>query len=277
MYRQTLAKPSQKLRGFCFFIRFIMDNVNTHIIKVKAKLMQNMSFNEAKALAMLVWMKVYEQEHPDTPKDYTINELHNITGLHFETVKKRLLTLEKMGMLGYSERKFHYTFTRVKARNKKKNISITTNNNMTVKQVEKSILAARLQMKLRQKEYLRNVFSIARTGYDTNGNAVKLDKVKRARKYLREHCIADYKKTDFTDNGWSYKSIAKYLGVSIKTAFDIIKDAISNNFFVKHTRSVCKKIISKLDTYYIDHTFVFHGYMYKVYANTYTTNQSGSN
>lgn len=252
-----------------------MNNNDTHIIQVRAKSMMHLSFNEAKAVALLVWMKAYQQRKTHSAKDYTISDLHNITGLHFETVKKRLLALEKLGMLGYSERKDHYTFLRVKTHNNSRNIQIAINRDTTIKHTEKSMLVARLQMKLRQKEFIRNVFSIAQTGCDINGKSVKLQQLKRARKYLREHCMTDYRSNEFKDNGWSYKAIAEYLGVSIKKAFEIVSYAVTNNVITKRTNSICKRITSKLDTYYSECTFVFHGYMYKVYANTYavTTGQ----
>lgn len=179
------------------------------------------------------------------------------------------MILEGLGMLGYSGRKNHYTFLRVRAHNNSRNRAIEISETMSVKQVEKLILAIRLQLKIYQKEFLCNTLSIAQSGRDKDGKSVATGQVKRARRYLREHYNADYRSMSFTDNGWSYKSIAKYLGTSITKAFDVVSFAVARNLFSKITDSIKGRISSDFDQYFCDYTFIYHGYMFTVSANRY--------
>lgn len=246
-----------------------MDEHTGHIIQVKAKLIQSLSFNQAKAMALIVYMKAFQKEYPFYSKDYSLSTLHTITGLHLETIKKRLIELEIMGLLGYSERKNRYLFLSTCAHNKHRNQQITIKSGLNIKEVEKIILAIRLKLKLQQKEFMRNALSIAHDTFHLDGTPAKVDEIKRARKYLREHCNVDYSKRGFIDYGWSYKGIAKYIGTSVAKAVEIVKYAVENNYIVKHTHSMYKHISDKVETLYIQHTFSLGAYSYKVWANTY--------
>lgn len=238
-------------------------------LQVRNKTLLNLSFNQAKSLALLLFVRMYQDEHNREAKDYTVNRLHEISNIHAETIKKRIRFLEDMGMIGYSERK-QIVFLKARAHNPIHNTNIKIPYNASVKDIEKIILAVRLQMKIRQKEYLRNVLSIARGGFTSDGKPARLETIKRAKKWLREHCNIDWHKRGFVDYGWSYKAIAKYLGVSIKQVCEILKFAIRENFIVKHTHSMYKRITSKFEIDYIQHTFLLNNYSYKVYSNTYS-------
>lgn len=248
-----------------------MDEQAGHIIQVRAKVIQSLSFKQSKAMALLVYMRAFQKANPNEVKDYTMSMLHRVTGLHVETIKDRLVTLERMGLLGCSERKNHYLFLSTRTKNKKTSIQITIKKGHTIKDVEKVILAVRLQLKLRQKEFLRNVLSIAHETFHLDGRPAKVEEIKRARKYLREHCNVDYRKRGFIDYGWSYKSIAKYIGTSVAKAVEIVKYAIENSYIVKHKHSMFKHISDKIETLYIQHTFALGSYSYKVWANTYAS------
>lgn len=243
--------------------------VRSFSIQVRNKTLLNLSFNQAKSLALLLFVRMYQDEHNREAKDYTVNKLHEISNIHAETIKKRIRLLEDMGMIGYSERK-QIVFLKARAHNPIHNTTITIPHNATIKYIEKIILAVRLQMKIRQKEYLRNMLSIAREGFTSDGKPARLETIKRAKKWLREHCNIDWHKRGFVDYGWSYKAIAKYLGVSIKQVCEILKFAIRENFIVKHTHSMYKRITSKFEIDYIQHTFLLNNYSYKVYSNTYS-------
>lgn len=244
-------------------------SVRSFSLQVRNKTLLNLSFNQAKSLALLLFVRMYQNTNSRDAKDYTVNKLHKITHIHAETIKKRISFLEDMGLIGYSERK-QIVFLKARAHNPIHNTTITIPNNSNIKDIEKIILAVRLQMKIRQKEYLRNVLSIAREGFTSDGKPARLETIKRAKKWLREHCNIDWHKRGFVDYGWSYKAIAKYLGVSIKQVCEILKFAIRENFIVKHTHSMYKRITSKFEIDYIQHTFLLNNYSYKVYSNTYS-------
>lgn len=243
--------------------------VRSFSLQVRNKTLLNLSFNQAKSIALLLFVRMYQNTNSRDAKDYTVNKLHEITHIHAETIKKRISFLEDMGLIGYSERK-QIVFLKARAHNPIHNMTITIPYNATIKDIEKIILAVRLQMKIRQKEYLRNVLSIARDGFTSDGKPARLETIKRAKKWLREHCNIDWHKRGFVDYGWSYNAIAKYLGVSIKQVCEILKFAIRENFIVKHTHSMYKRISSKFELDYIQHTFLLNNYSYKVYSNTYS-------
>lgn len=238
-------------------------------LQVRNKTLLNLSFNQAKSLALLLFVRMYQYSHKNDAKDYTVNRLHEISNIHAETIKKRIRFLEDMGMIGYSERK-QIVFLKARAHNPIHNTTISIPHNATIKDIEKIILAVRLQMKIRQKEYLRNVLSIARDGFTSDGKPARLETIKRAKKWLREHCNIDWHKRGFVDYGWSYKAIAKYLGVSIKQAVQAVKFAVENSYLLKQTHSMFKRISSKFEIDYIQHTFLLNNYSYKVYSNTYS-------
>lgn len=244
-------------------------SVRSFSIQVRNKTIINLSFNQAKSLALLLFVRMYQNTNSRDAKDYTVNRLHEITHIHAETIKKRISFLENMGLIGYSERK-QIVFLKARAHNPIHNTTITIPNNSTIKDIEKIILAVRLTMKIRQKEYLRNVLSIARDGFTSEGKPARLETIKRAKKWLREHCKFDWHRRGFVDYGWSYKAIAKYLGISIRQVCEILKYAIRENFIVKHTHSMYKRITSKFELDYIQHTFLLNNYSYKVYSNTYS-------
>ena len=187
-------------------------SVRSFSIQVRNKTLLNLSFNQAKSLALLLFVRMYQDEHNREAKDYTVNRLHEISNIHAETIKKRIRFLEDMGMIGYSERK-QIVFLKARAHNPIHNTNIKIPYNASVKDIEKIILAVRLQMKIRQKEYLRNVLSIAREGFTSDGKPARLETIKRAKKWLREHCNIDWHKRGFVDYGWSYKTSVRYFEI----------------------------------------------------------------
>lgn len=229
-----------------------------------------MSFNKAKALAFLLYMRHHENTARYETKEYTINKLHDITRTHSITIKKRLAALESMGLIGYGGRKDHYTFLKVRAHNKKRNTYIQIPNEATLKQIEKIVLAARLQLKIRQTDFINNALCISHTNRRTNGSLATTEEIKKARKYVSGHCNIDYRKDDFVNGGWSYKGIAHYLGTSIAKAVEIVKYAVKQHLVKKNRRMTTIRISSKEMLEYIDYTYMHNGYAVRMYANTYS-------
>jgi fructose-1,6-bisphosphatase len=96
-----------------------------------------------------------------------------------------------------------------------------------------------------------------------------LKEIKSLKNWLREHCKQDYRTHSFVNYGWSYKSIATYLGISIAKAVEVIKYAVENQFITKKNNFMFMKLSHCAQIDYIQHTFSYHGYSYKVWANTY--------
>ena len=241
-------------------------------LNIRRKVLLNLSFDQVKALSLLVFMRRYELTHKGVAKDYSVNQIHDASGLHPTTIKKRLKELQDLGLPG-SKRQGKYLFLKTRAKNARKNIVVSVPQKSTVKNIENILLSIRLQIKLRQKEFLHNVLSIAKYGLTANAKKATLKQIKHAKRWLREHCNFDWHKRGFVDYGWSFKSIAKYLGTSIAKAFQVVKFSIEKKFIVKHSNFIFKRITSKLDTFFIENTFIFGNYSYKVCSNSYQTTQ----
>ena len=96
-----------------------------------------------------------------------------------------------------------------------------------------------------------------------------MSEIKKLGRWLREHCKQDYQTQDFIDYGWSYTKIAEYLSISVGKAIEIVKSAIENNIIIKKQRKLVMKFSNSTQLDYITHTFTFHGYAFRILANTY--------
>jgi hypothetical protein len=139
-----------------------------------------------------------------------------------------------------------------------------------LKQAEKSVLQERFMNKLRQIDYYRNAISRYNDFSNNPKSKVTLAEYKKLNLWLRSHCKTDYRNGKFVNYGWSYKKIAEYLYVSIKTAVEIVKAVVESGRVIKKKNFMFKKLASSQEIEFIKHTFSFHGYSYKVYSNIYT-------
>lgn len=102
-----------------------------------------------------------------------------------------------------------------------------------------------------------------------------LDEFKKLKRWLRANCKFNYDQQRFVDYGWSFKSIAEYLGTSLKKAFDTIKRAIEQGIISKTKKIWHTKIFEYACIDDLPCTFVSHGMIFKVFANSYSINGVG--
>ena len=67
-------------------------------VPIAYKRLINLSYKQAKALAFLCLVRGYEQL-TNNRCSYTVNSLHQLTGVHAKTIEERIVTLEKMGLI----------------------------------------------------------------------------------------------------------------------------------------------------------------------------------
>lgn len=61
-------------------------SVRSFSLQVRNKTLLNLSFNQAKSLALLLFVRMYQNTNSRDAKDYTVNKLHEITHIHAETL-----------------------------------------------------------------------------------------------------------------------------------------------------------------------------------------------
>lgn len=239
--------------------------------KVNIKYIAKGSRNELLAVAFVATVRAYEY-HKGARYSYTVNALHELTGIHAKTIEKRIAILLRMG-IAIQEESGKIRLLSVKSKHNGHNIQLDMEaGRKALKQAEKSVLQERFVNKLRQIDYYRNAISRYKDFSNNPKSKVTLAEYKRLNLWLRSHCKTDYRGGKFIDYGWSLKKIAEYLYVSVKTAVNIVKSVVESGRVIKRKNFIFKKLTNKQEVEYIKHTFSYYGYSYKIYANIYTLN-----
>lgn len=238
------------------------------LAKVNVKYIAKSSRSELLAVAFVATVRAYEGIY-GARYSYTINSLHELTGVHAQTICKRIATLKRMGLA--IEENGKICLLSVKSKHNGHNVQLGIEiGRKTLKNAEKAVLQERFMTKLRQIDYYRNAISRYKDFSNNPKSKMTLAEYKKLSLWLRSHCKTDYRNGKFVDYGWSYKNIARYLFVSIKTAVEIVKSVVESGRVTKKKTSMFKRLTSKQEVEYIKHTFTYHNYSYKVYANVYT-------
>lgn len=216
-----------------------------------------------KAVALSLFFK--NRFVSSTVNNFTYNKIKSATGLHITTIKKRIDTLKKYGLVSIKNN--NLVFLSISSSNADRNVVISCEKDTSIKDIEKLLYTAMVVEIQRKKDFVKHLLQ---TAHDPKKHQ-KLGEVKRARKLCRKY---GYDKKEFIDNGLSYKTIAKKLCISVQKAFDIISFAVEKNIIdkVKRVQQVYFKGIGKRISYLydIDYTFCTSNNLYRVYANRYT-------
>lgn len=194
--------------------------------KISRKLYhENISDVDAvKALALLIFIK--NSFPTSVVPNYSVNKLVRVTGMHANTIRKRISTLADMDLIEFTGKyNQHLKFKKVRAKNSNIKLSINTS---SVKLIEKGLRALFLVEKVTQKNYVEQRVKLA--------NAPKNIKELKAGRRASKKCGS----SNFKDNGISYAYLADKLGVSIKHAVEVVQYAINLKLIVKH------KVISQV-------------------------------
>ena len=208
-----------------------------------------------KAIAMSLLVKY--RTKTNIIKDFTYNKLAAITGMHPDTIKKRLRTLREYGLVSMSGNKL--VFRSLVSRHKRRNVRIAKMKFAKIKDVERSlqaILVATIQLR---KEFAKRAIRTAH-----NGRSFK--EVKSAQKLSRRYKWGN----EYVERGLGYKKIAKALNICKATAVKIVKFAVKRAV-LKKTTHYNYTFLPGINYYNPnnEYTFVTRNYGYKVGANTY--------
>ena len=215
-----------------------------------------------KALAMFLLIR--KRLGGNAIKGYSINKLVSITGAHARTIKKRMHVLLSYGLVTIANETL--TLRSVVSKHAKRNVKLGDKqmDYTSLKSVEyslQSILVVQIQLR---KDFAK------RTIRNAHGASHDYKVVKAARDAARKFGYG----FEYVERGLSYKKIAKEIGVSIKSAVEIVKFAVKRAFLKKTTHSIATYLPSVYGMEVYGYTFTTRNYGYNVLANCYSVSPS---
>lgn len=230
-------------------------------IGIRREYMRSLRYDKAllKALAFAVFIKTRFVSSA-IPR-YSLNRLHNLTGLHRNTIDKRIDKLMRMYLVKWTDGN-QFVVGSIKSHSDKLNVYICFDDCGTVKDIERRLYTALFLEIQKRKDFARKMI-------ETSQNSTDYKEVKKAKKFCRRYGYGH----EYVEWGLSYKGIARRLGVSIATAFNIVKRAIAEGLVEKLHNQVqryqqnVREAMKYID---FDCTFCTKDNCYLVLANTYS-------
>ena len=221
-------------------------------------------FGDKKFLKAIAFILLYHEiTNSNICKNYSVNKLSNLTGIHASTIKNRLQTLKQRNLAKINNGTL--IFLSITSKHNDRNKKLNNFSFSSLIEIEKSLFALLVCILQERKDFIHRAFLDAKYSVDYKT-------VKRAKAMIRKYARGER----FSEKGISYKKIAKKLGVSIKSAFDYVKFAIEHSFLFKETHF--KRVFYKYVNYYPikGYTFTTQHFAYKVGANTYIVTGTSS-
>ena len=128
-----------------------------------------------------------------------------------------------------------------------------------VKTVERSLQALQVVFLQQRKDFCKHTIHNAHSGFNPK-------KIKAARKACRKYGFGD----KYVERGLSYATIARKLGLSVTTAFNVVKYGVLKKYFKKFTHFVWTILKGVCGMDIEGYTFTTKNYGFQVQANTYT-------
>lgn len=226
-----------------------------------------------KAIAFSLFVKAHARN--SIVKNWSINKLHDITGISVNAIKDRLFVLKNMELVeetGLGNK--HLVFKSLHSHTAHRNIVIpeTTfkpNANLKrnayaqeIKNIENTLTAMLLVEIQRRKDFAKQMIQRRR---EPCSKKEYTEAVKTCNRF-------GYGKK-FIDKGISYKYMAAKIGMSVCKSIQIVKFAVKCKF-IKKIRNICKRIAicSKYtEDMLVNYTYSYRNHIYKNYANKYAT------
>lgn len=222
-----------------------------------------------KALAIVMYLKHVCGR--DEVRYYTINKIHELTGIAATTLKKYLPIIIQEGWahLQGSKRQ-HLVLAKLHSRCRQRNISVDEFSFKSVKAIFCSIRGFLMLMIQAQKDFLRRTLLLL----DEPHNYEEYKTARRCVKSLVKKGILDSLHQKYRELGLSIKRIAKEVGCCMRTAQRVVDFVIGKKWAKKqkHQESVYAKNANydNIEGY----TFSTKNNLYIIYANTYTLSKS---
>lgn len=211
-----------------------------------------------KAIAMFLLIR--KRLGSNILKDYSINKLVNLLGAHACTIKKRMHVLAQYGLVTIVGKTL--MLRSVVSKHAKRNVKLGERKMeySSLKSVEYSLQAILVVVVQSRKDFAK------RTIRNAHGASHDFNVIKAARDAARKFGYG----FEYKENGLSYKTIARRLGVSVKTAVEIVKFAVKRTILKKTTNSIATYMQSVCGMEVYGYTFTTRNYGYKVLANSYS-------
>lgn len=211
-----------------------------------------------KAIAMFLLIR--KRLGSNVLKNYSINKLVNLTGAHASTIKKRIRVLSQYALISISGN--NLVLRSIVSKHAKRNVKLGERKMeySSLKNVEYSLQAILVVVIQSRKDFAQ------RTIRNAHGASHDYKVVKAARDVARKFGYG----FEYIEKGLSYKTIAKKLGVSVKSAVEIIKFAVKRTILSKQTHSVSTYMQSVCGREVYGYTFTTRNYGYNILANTYS-------
>lgn len=187
---------------------------------------------------------------------YSINMIAGAAGVHAVTAAKRMETLTAAGLAVVKDG--CVTFRSLVSKHNDRNVRLTKICYGSLKGVEKSLQAILVTVLQKRKDFAKRTI---RTAHD--GRTSK--EVKAAMKTSRKYGWGD----TFVERGFSYRSLAKKIGVCVKTAVEIVKFAVKRGI-LKKERHFERFFMPGVNGRKVEgFTFTTRNWGFRVSANTY--------
>lgn len=232
--------------------------ISTNMIKKLRLNIASSLFGDTASLKAIAFVLFFYHKHQgNVLKRWSYNKLKEITGVHPVSIKKRVQSLREMGYV--KEENGSLVFLSVVSKHIERNINISEICYDTIKDVEKSLYAVLLCIVQSRKDFCKRTIRQAH-------NARQYDVVKKAMSVARKYGWTG----SYVEKGLSYKRIATFLSVSLKSAFEYVKYAVKKGFLLVENH-LKPTYIHNVNHYPIPgYCFTTKNYAYTVGANTYS-------
>lgn len=224
-----------------------------------------------KAIAFSIFVKKHTRN--SIVKNWSINKLHELTGVSADAVKARLHVLQEMELVEFTGiNRRHLVFKSMQSHTAHRNVTIPEmifkpNNNlkknayaqeiMNIENVLTAILLAEIQ---RHKDFAKQMIQQKRN-----------PRSKKEYKDATKVCNLFGYGRKFVDNGISYKYMAAKIGISVYKSIQVVKLAVSCKILKKirniyKSFTMCGKYTEDMLTNY---TYCYRNKIIKKYANRY--------
>lgn len=208
-----------------------------------------------KSIAMLLLIRK-KTNGKDRFRKFKYNHLVEITGMHPNTIKERMHTLVEYGLAIFNEDTL--MLRSITSRHAKRNIRLSKFNYENVKSVEISLRSLLIVILQNRKNFCQRAIRNS-----NNGRSAK--RIKSARMVSRKYGFGK----EYVERGLSYRTIARKIGVCVKTVIETVKFGVKRHFFKKETHFIptFMPCVNKREVF--GYTFTTRNYGFVVQSNTY--------
>ena len=195
-------------------------------------------------------------------RDYSINKLHDLTGMSASTIKKFMPILKQKGWVQFDgNNKQHLVICKMTSHTDKRNMNIDKFCFDSFTEIYRSLRAFIALIIQAHKDYVKR--TIQAIAHPTDGKAFEV--AKKLVKRLVKQGVLNGRYEEYKEYGLSYKHIAEITGNCIKTAQSIMQYAIKKCWTTK------QRNVEQVYAYGVNHRKVY-GYTFSTKNNIYLVN-----